>query len=81
MTALIAAVGVKALTYAATAIAFFAGLFVVGHVVKNAGAADQRAADAEREKADNAAVTKARSDVDGLSDAAVDDGLRKFQRK
>lgn len=81
MTAIIAAVGLKALAYTATGIAAVFGLLFIGHTAKSSGAADQRAADAQKGKDDEVAATKARSDVDALGDAAVDDRLRGFQRK
>lgn len=64
-----------------------AGIGVLGVIVggwfaaKKSGAADQRAADTQKGMDDVAAASKARSGVDALGDAAVDDRLRQFERK
>jgi len=64
-----------------------AGIAAVGVIAggwfaaKKSGAAEQRAATTAKEMNDVAAASKARSGVDALGGAAVDERLRQFQRK
>lgn len=81
MTAIIAAIGVKALAWGATAAAALIAMLFVSRTIKNSGASDQRAVDAQEAEADNVAATKARSGVDELSDSSVDQRLHGYQRK
>jgi len=81
MSALLATFGVKALAWAGGALLAVLGGLLALRSAKSSGAAQQRADDAQRGRDDDAKGAKARANVDGLNDAAVDDQLRGYQRK
>ncbi len=81
MTALIASIGGDVVAWVVGGLGVVLALFFAQKTIKASGAAEERAENTQKGLNDVATATKARSNVDALGDSAVDDRLRRFERK